>query len=134
MKSKISSLREEQQSLQKRAKGEGITDDRVRTQILQNVKNRLNAIEAVELEWNKYTGGISNIKTGVFATKKELPILKLVRDDARSQINILEVAAVMQIVKSNIEALNSAIVTIKGINLIPLTPDMVFRMLNIKSS
>lgn len=44
MKSKISSLREEQQSLQKRAKGEGITDDRVRMQILQNVKNRLNAI------------------------------------------------------------------------------------------
>lgn len=111
MNEKLIQLEQEQDGLRKRAESDEIRDSQVKQQILSNTENRKRAIQIVRDEWNKYADVIEELRTNLGATTKEIPTLKLIRDDAKSQINVLEAAAVMQIVKSNVNALNSAILT-----------------------
>jgi hypothetical protein len=131
MNEKLTHLEEEQDGLRQRAESDEIRDPQVKQQVLSNTENRKRAIQIVREEWNKYADVIEELRTSLGATKKEIPTLKLIRDDAKSQINVLEAAAVMQIVKSNVNALNSAILTLKNVKLVSLTPDRVIRLLNI---
>jgi hypothetical protein len=131
MNDKLTQLEQEQDSLRIRAESDESEDSQVKQQILSNIENRRRAIQKVRDEWNKYAGAIEELRTNLGATTKDIPTLKLIRDDAKIQINLLEATVVMQLIKKNLNDRSSAILTLKNIKLVSLTADMAVRLLNI---
>jgi hypothetical protein len=131
MNEKLTQLEQEQDDLKQRAESDEIRDPQVKQQIVSNTESRKKAIQRVRDEWKNYADVIEELRTNLSATTKEIPTLKLIRDDAKSQIDVLTVATVMNAIKSSVNAFESAILTLKKVKLISLNDDRVIKLLNI---
>ncbi|ELS03451.1 hypothetical protein Xen7305DRAFT_00031750 [Xenococcus sp. PCC 7305] len=130
---KLSQIERKQQQLKARAESPEIIDEDVKQQVLSDIDRRNEAIQIVREEWSKYESSIEELKDSIGASKKQIPTLTLIRDNAESQIDILEITAIMQVIKNNVNALDSAIQNLKQVKLVSLTPDRITRLLNIYS-
>ncbi len=131
---KLSKLENKQQQLRKRAESPEIDDEGVKSQVLLDISRRLESIQEVRKEWDKYEASIEELENSISTSKKQIPTLALIRDNAESQIEILEIAAIMQIIKNNVNALDSAIQNLKQVKLVSLTPDRISRLLSLSSN
>jgi hypothetical protein len=67
----------------------------------------------------------------VEAIMSKLPTLNAIKDNAKGQIKFLQAAAVMNIVKSNLSAVQASISSLEGLKLVSLSPDRVRLLLGI---
>lgn len=132
MAKRFEQFRAEQEQLKQQVQTDDV-DEAVREQILLDIKNREDSIAVVVKEWDDYVKTIRELVSETGGVKKRLPTLKAIRDNAKSQISLLEAVAVMQIVQSNIGALNATIATLEKIELVSLSPDRVRSLLGIKN-
>ncbi len=131
MQRMIASLQKEQKSLRKQAEAPEI-DEILREQVRCNIASRDESIQVCQKAWGEYMQTIRSIDDGSGPVKKSLPNLRLIRDNARTQLKLLEIVAVLQIVQNNIGAIEATAATLQGIKLIELNPDRVKRLIGIK--
>ena len=126
----ISRLRDEQRDLRKKAEGKGI-DDFLREDTIQDIASREEAISILESEWDTYIQSVRGKQGETKAVGNRLPSLRLIRDNAKAQINTLEAVAVLQIARKNIRAIEATIEQLGRIELASLSSDRVKRLLGI---
>lgn len=126
----IDNLRAEQASLKERTKANNI-EEQVRKQVLSNIESREKSLDLIAHEWELYMKAITNLQNDIAPITSKLPTLKLIRDNATSQINIIGAIAVMQVVKSNLRAVEATVTNLENIELTSISPDRVRRLLGI---
>lgn len=130
MKIEVKQLRNEEEKRKGDIQLEDI-DQTVRDHILSDVQHRLKSFDILEKEWDNYIEQINGLKTEVGNVGKKLPTLNAIKDNAKGQIKFLQAAAVMNIVKSNLNAVQASISSLEGLRLVSLSPDRVRRLLGI---
>lgn len=130
MKKIMSDLRDENQRLRHQAKNRRI-DPALAQGVLRDVEMREEAIRILEQEWQDYLRQVDSLgrQGGLFHQK--LPGLRLVRDNAKAQVNVLSAISILQLVKNNIASIESAAEQISHIELVALSPDRVRRLLRV---
>jgi hypothetical protein len=83
-------------------------------------------------KWDIIWGQVAKLETKLAHAKGHIQALKLIRDNAKGQINILEVVGIMQIVESNIRNFEE-ICAITNIELAPLTKEDVLGLIGRES-
>jgi hypothetical protein len=104
----------------------------VREKMLKNAAARKETIEMIDLAWKEHMNEINKHKENSSTMNSIIPELKLMRDDAKGQIEVLEHAAVIGIVQLNVEALRSSLETLLNLELVMLSPDKVNSMFGLK--
>lgn len=130
IKDEVDRLRDEEQSRREAVSAEGI-DRAVRDHIVSDIENRLTSFDILEEEWDNYIEQIDGLKGEVEAIMSKLPTLNAIKDNAKGQIKFLQAAAVMNIVKSNLSAVQASISSLEGLKLVSLSPDRVRLLLGI---
>ena len=127
IKRRIGAVRNEQEVLRKSLESD---DVKVATkgQIVANIEARERSLEALMDEWQEYMAALSDIDGQVNIVAQKMPTLKLIRANAKVQLDLLEVWAVMQVVRSNLGAIQAAALTIESMSLVSLTPDKLRRL------
>jgi hypothetical protein len=59
----------------------------------------------------------------------KIPTLELIRENARVQLSVLELVSMLRFLKQNADAVGTAVETLQGFRLTPLTPTKVRRLL-----
>lgn len=131
MQERIARARSDQQRLAESAHDENI-EQSVRTSVLRDVEHRDAAITTLEEEWAAYVQETDQFHTRVGEVAQKLPTLRLIRDNARVQLNVLELVAMLRFLRQNSDALRATIDSLKSFRLAPLTPTRVRRLLNIR--
>jgi hypothetical protein len=62
---------------------------------------------------------------------QQLPTLRLIRDNASVQLELLETWAVLQVVKGNLGALQATSLTLQEMKMVTLTPGRLSRLFKI---
>jgi hypothetical protein len=130
IKDRIERVRAGQHDLRQKASAPDI-DPQQRDQIVARVDAREASLKEVETEWTKYLTQIGALQESTIGVKQLLPTLKLLRDDAKSQIEFLEILAMMQNLKSYLSLLETAVVKLGSIKIATLSVDQVQRLLGI---
>ena len=128
----IGTLRDEQQSLRKQAESPDI-EDFLKQQVLFDIDQRNESIQTLEAEWSAYMETIGLLKGETAHISKKIPGLRLIRDNAKAQINTLAAVAVLQIVRSNIHTIEATVLQLEKIQLASLSADRVKRLLGIRT-
>lgn len=130
MQNTITALRREQQALKEQAASPAI-EPFLREQVEKDIANREESITVLEEEWESYMRTTTSFQKEVGSVTKKLPSLKLIRDNAKAQINTLAAVAVLQIVQSNIKAIEGTVLQLEKLQLASLSADRVRRLLGI---
>jgi hypothetical protein len=131
-KKRLGELRKEHEKVKRDALAKEV-EPGVREGTLEDVKAGEETIRLIEQEWDKLVERNGKIKEGVEEVSTNLPTLRLVRDNAKRQINLLEAITVLQIVKRNLANIQTALQALKRLELVSLSPDRVRRLLGIDS-
>jgi len=126
----IAGLKREAHTLRKQAAAKQI-EARLKTHILQDIETRDSAVSTLETAWNEYLNDTGLLAGQVKSFAGKLPGLRLIRDNAKAQINVLSAVSVVSLVRSNIDAVDSAILELETIELAPLSADRVKRLLHL---
>jgi hypothetical protein len=126
----IGDLRKEQKTLRKTACARNI-EPSLKAKILQDVEGCEGAIQVLDEEWTSYLGSIGLLEGHVTVFSKKLPSLRLLRDNAKARINVLSAVSVLHLVRTNVEAVESAIAELEKLELAPLSPERVKRLLHV---
>ena len=130
MQRTISSLREEQKTLRKQSESADV-EDFLREQVQKDITHREESITVLEKEWDSYMTTVRSLEGEIGDVSKKLPSLRLIRDNAKAQINTLAAVAVLQIVQSNIRAIEGTVFKLEKLQLASLSADRVKRLLGI---
>jgi len=130
MQRTINELRNEQKSLRKQSGAPNI-EDFLREQVQRDIQNREESIGVLEQEWESYMETVRSLQGEIGEINKKLPSLRLIRDNAKAQINTLAAVAVLQIVQSNIRTIEGAALQLEQLQLASLSADRVKRLLGI---
>jgi hypothetical protein len=114
----------EQDNLEKRASANNIEQD-THYQILENVQHRRIALAKVRAEWDQYADETRRFHHGVYDLRLKTPSLELIKDDAASQLSVLEIVSVLAFLRRTSHAAWSAVETMQGFRLAPLTKERV---------
>ncbi|WP_282755492.1 hypothetical protein [Desulfuromonas thiophila] len=130
MQKTIASIREEQKALSRQASSP-LIETFLREQVEKDIQHRNDSISILESEWIAYMATVKSLKeeTGIVNTK--LPSLKLIRDNAKAQINTLAAVAVLRIVRNNIRAIEGAVLQLEQLQLASLSAARVRRLLGV---
>jgi hypothetical protein len=96
--------------------------------VIRSIEERREIREIVVRKWDKIWEQVAALETNVLSAKGHLETLKLIRDNAKGQINILEVIGITQIVESNIRNFQE-ICAVTNIDLAPLTKEDVYGLI-----
>ena len=107
-------------------------DPKLREQTLEIIQDREASIKILEDEWNNYVKSIEELERETGSVKVKLPDLRLVRENARAQIQLLEAVVMLQILRSELGAMRATMLTLGNIKLAPLSPSRVRRLLGIR--
>lgn len=127
-KERIGLLREEQKGLEARALNSDI-EAAVRDQTLEDIRARAAAVDELEREWDKYLGEVTAVRSMIGHVHSKVPTLEVIRDNARIQIGVMQLVAMLRFLKLNAEAVKGTIDTLKGFRLAPLSPNRVRRLI-----
>jgi hypothetical protein len=129
-KKELARLRKESKTLQTQARSRGISEE-LRQRVEQDIANRESAITEIESSWENYMNGFQGIDHQLELIQKHLPSLRLVRDNARAQINVLSAVGVLQLAQNNVQALGDAAALANNLELAPLTAERVRSLLRV---
>lgn len=113
-----------------RASIERATDANTKKSTLRDLENRMRMRQSIKEEWDSFVTRINTAKSQVSSVKGFLNDLKLTRDNAKSQIDILGLFAMTSLMKENITCIER-IGDLKNMQLAPLTADEACKLLNI---
>jgi hypothetical protein len=106
-------------------------DEEIRKATLADAEAQEDAIEKAIKAWDDVMQRNEEGKGAIDSAQSHLPTLKLMRDNAESQVGVLGSIAILQIVQGNIRAFEDTIETWKNIKLQRLTPDRINNLLGI---
>jgi hypothetical protein len=129
-KQKLAELRHQQKELEDKLQTL-LIEEAVKEQTLSDIKTREMSIEALAQEWEMYVESIRSLQGEVGKIQGKLPTLEIIRENAKVQINLIQIVAMLQILKQNIGTMKSTIFTLENIKLISLSPNRVRRLLGI---
>jgi len=129
-KQKIADLRNQQKALEQRATAPGV-EQAVRTQTLEDIHNREGAIDELDREWDNYVNEVNQLYSTVGEVRGKLPTLEVIRENAKVQINLIQLVAMLRFLKQNSDAIKGTVDALKGFRLAPLSPGRVRRLLGI---
>ena len=121
----LKKLEENDAQLWHRADNSGTSAESV---VKASVEERKKIIAFVRKKWDALWHKVREIEENVKQAKGYLPTLRLIRDNAKGQINILEVIGVTQMVESNLDSFQQ-ICELTNIELAPLSKDDVYGLL-----
>ncbi len=124
--------RDTQQALLTRLESDDTIDASVRDDTLADIRNRDNAINELEREWDEYLGDVATMEQTVADVRRRLPTLEVIRENARIQIMTLQLFALLRFLKQNDRSIQGAVNTLAGFQLAPLTPTRVSRLLGME--
>jgi hypothetical protein len=127
-KERISLLREQQQALETRVLNSDI-EAAVRAQTLDDIRARAEAVDELEREWDKYLDEVGAVRSLIGDVHSKVPTLEVIRDNARIQIGVMQLVAMLRFLKLNAEAVKGTVDTLKGFRLAPLSPTRVRRLI-----
>jgi hypothetical protein len=130
MQKTIASLRDEQKALKKQTGDSGI-EAALRERVVKDVEHREESIGILEGEWKSYMGTIKDLQGEIGLVSRKLPSLRLIRANAKAQINMLAAVAVLQTVQSSIKAIEGTVLQLEQLELASLSADRVKRLLGI---
>jgi hypothetical protein len=125
---RIRKAQEGQKRLAAMAQQEGI-EPGVRSSILEDVRQRDAALELLQKEWASYVAQTKQLHGRIGEVQNKIPTLELIRENARIQLDVLELVAMLRFLRQNAEAVRAAVRTLHGLRLVPLTPDRVRKLL-----
>lgn len=125
---RIDKARSSQQALAASATGKGI-EESVRTGILEDVRNREKALQILREEWGQYMEETQQFHKRIGEVHGKIPTLQLIRENARVQLEVLELVSMLRFLQQNADAVRSTVETLQGFRLAPLTPARVRRLL-----
>ena len=113
-----------------RASIERASDISTKESTLRDLENRKELRQSIKVQWDSFVDRINTAKSQVSSVKGFLNDLKLTRDNARSQIDILGLFAMTRLMKENISCIER-ISELRNMQLAPLTPVEACGLLNI---
>lgn len=125
---RIHRAKEEQNRLEARALQDSI-DASARAEILASLRQRVAALEILQQEWQFYVTEIKQLDEHVTGVRDKIPTLEIIRENARLQLDVLELVAMHRFLRQNDEAFRTATETLHGFRLVPLSPSRVRRLL-----
>jgi len=125
---RVETTREAQQRLREQAEREGI-DVAVRDGILRDVKQREEALITFQEEWGRYLADVKQLYSPLAEVRGKIPNLELIRENARIQIEVLEMVSMLRFLKESSSSIRATVDILKGFQLVPLTASRVRRLL-----
>ncbi len=130
-KSKVQELRRKESQLREQVKSEKV-EAAIREQTLKDIETRERSIKTLEKEWEEYTTEMELFRGEVDVIHAKLPSLEAIRENAKRQLELISVVAILQVIKQNINAIQGAILTLEKIKLVSLNPTRIRRLLGVK--
>lgn len=96
-----------------------------RASVLDNLRQTDAALEVLQREWQSYVAQTKQLHERIAEVQNKIPTLELIRDQARLQLDVLELVAMLRFLRQNDEAVRAAVRTLHGLRSVPLTPDRV---------
>jgi hypothetical protein len=83
-------------------------------------------------EWERYVEDMRQFRGRLNAVRERIPTLEVIRENARVQLDVLELVSMLRFLRQNTGAVQSAVETLQGFGLAPLTPSRVRRLLGLQ--
>jgi hypothetical protein len=128
VQSGLDALQQEDDRLKGNAEALKVTS--VRSATLNRIEARRLMRENTKAEWDEYLSSIRQSEDRITSLRSILTALQVIRDDAASQIAHLGLAAVVRLSRHNLDAIGSTIEEIQDLELVPLDPDRVRKLLH----
>jgi hypothetical protein len=125
---RVRKAREGQKRLESKARQDGI-EPSVRDGILEDLKQRNASLDMLQQEWESYVKQTKQLNNRIGEVRNKIPTLELIKDNARLQLDVLELVAMLRFLRQNDKAVRAAVRTLHGLRLVPLTPDRVRKLL-----
>ncbi len=125
----VAKIRSDEEALAADALREGI-EPAVREGILQDSRHRTAALELFLDEWNRYVADTKEFHKRVAEVQNKIPTLELIRRNARIQLDVLELVAMLRFLRQNADAVRATVESMQGFKLAPLTPAKVRRLIS----
>jgi len=93
----------------------------MRDSIMKDINNRKQIRELIKKKWNEFDTKIDSLNKGVASAINFLSELKVIRDNAKNQISVLQIIATIQVLEKNFE-IARGLTFMNKISLAPLTP------------
>lgn len=129
-KQRLAQIRQELDQLTRQASSPDISDS-ARNATLAELESRRRAVDQVEKEWDRYASQSDALRQELQTISGRLPTLRLIRDSAKNQLNVLEAVTVVRIVGSSLGALSEALKASEELHIIPLNEDRIQRLTGI---
>lgn len=131
IKDKFDEVRQEAQTLEELANGPKVSPE-TREQALLDIRSRQGAIEESEREWANYVNEVRAVTRNVDELRaKMIPDLEVIRANAKAQISVIQLVALLRILRQNSEAVKGTVAALQGFRLAPLTSNRVQRLLSL---
>jgi hypothetical protein len=125
----VAKIRSDEEALAADALREGI-EPAVREGILQDSRHRTAALDLFLDEWNRYVSDTKEFHKRVEEVQNKIPTLELIRRNARIQLDVLELVAMLRFLRQNADAVRATVESMQGFKLAPLTPAKVRRLIS----
>jgi hypothetical protein len=134
---KIYKAMEELQNLKDTASTIKMEPPRVKEQVLANLNDREKSLVLFKEEWDNYVKKVQVVQDNVGNLKEQIPTLRLIRDNARNQLDFYEIMKIFGImmiaeaVEKSLEALKIDLLPLDEIELISLPPERVKTLISL---
>jgi hypothetical protein len=126
--SRIGELHEAQERLTAIANREGV-EPGARENALEDIRHRKAALNFLRDEWDGYVRDTKQFHKRVEEVQDKVPTLELIRENARVQLDVLELVAMLRFLRQNAVAVRATVESLQAFRLAPLTPARVRRLI-----
>jgi hypothetical protein len=130
-RARIAAARKAEAELGTKVAAEGI-DPTIRAQTLENITQREEALDELEKEWDMYVTDVSRLHGAVDEVRGKVATLSIIRENARLQINVIQLTSLLNFLKQNSDAMDGTIEALKNLRLAPLSSNRVRRLLGLR--
>ena len=124
---RIEKARVGQEELAASAQREGI-ELGVRDAILGDVRIRMEALDAFQQEWDNYIAETKQFRSRIDEVHSKVPALELIRENARAQLNVLELVPMLRFLRQSADAVNASVEALQSFRIAPPTASRVRRL------
>jgi hypothetical protein len=120
----VNRLLNDQDKREKQANADNVhAEDR--DEVLSNVTLRRDVLKKLAQEWENYVKWVEDAESKAMSVRGRLASLRLRRDDAKDQIEVIQAVSILAVVRSNVGEIENAMRALEEIHLAPLTAERV---------
>lgn len=127
---KIKQTKKNLEKQKQRSELQDVSED-MRQRFISSQENKINLCELILKEWEGYVKEIEDSQSDLASSHQNLSALILVKADAKSQLDILQLAAVVRVLRENCMAIDSIVNSIQGLDLITIDPPRLRRLMGV---